>query len=80
MPLECPHRNDPPTGIRLSQLVDDQAMAGKRDKPEEIALKQRKDEVLQGHGGAILHSVRHMGVTQLTYQRFPNSWIEGQVT
>ena len=33
-------------------------MAGKRDKPEEIVLKLRQVEVLQGQGSSIAHAVR----------------------
>ena len=36
--LECPHRSGPPTGIGLSRMQEDQEMAGKRDKPEELSL------------------------------------------
>ena len=39
-------------------------MAGKRDKPEEIVLKLRQVEVLQGQGSSIADAVRQIGVTQ----------------
>ena len=42
-------------------------MAGKRDKPEEIVLKLRQVEVLQGQGSSIADAVRQIGVTQQTY-------------
>jgi transposase-like protein len=45
-------------------------MAGKRDKPEEIVLKLRQVEVLQGHGKSIADAVRQIGVTQQTYYRW----------
>jgi transposase-like protein len=45
-------------------------MAGKRDKPEEIVLKLRQVEVLQGQGISIADAVRHIGVTQQTYYRW----------
>lgn len=45
-------------------------MAGKRDKPEEIVLKLRQVEVLQGQGMAIGDAVRQIGVTQQTYYRW----------
>ncbi len=45
-------------------------MAGKRDKPEEIVLKLRQVEVLQGQGSSIAEAVRQIGVTQPTYYRW----------
>lgn len=45
-------------------------MAGKRDKPEEIVLKLRQVEVLQGQGMAITDAVRQIGVTEPTYYRW----------
>ena len=45
-------------------------MAGKQDKPEEIVLKLRQVEVLQGQGISIADAVRQIGVTQQTYFRW----------
>jgi len=45
-------------------------MAGKRDKPEDIVLKLRQVEVLQGQGTAIVDAVREIGATQQTYYRW----------
>ena len=45
-------------------------MAGKRDKPEEIVLKLRQVEVLQGQGMSIAAAVRQIGVSQQTYYRW----------
>ena len=45
-------------------------MAGKRDKPEEIVLKLRQVEVLQGQGWSIADAVRQIGVTRNTYYRW----------
>jgi len=45
-------------------------MAGKRDKPEEIVLKLRQVEVLQGQGRSVADAVRQIGVTQNTYYRW----------
>ena len=45
-------------------------MAGKRGKPEEIVLKLRQVEVLQGQGISIADAVRQIGVTQQTYFRW----------
>ncbi len=44
-------------------------MAGKRDKSEEIVLKLRQAEVLQGQGRSVADAVRQIGVTQNTYCR-----------
>ena len=49
-------------------------MAGKRDKPEEIVLKLRQVEVLQGQGSSIADAVRQIGVTQQTYSRWRNEY------
>ena len=45
-------------------------MAGERDKPEEIVLKLRQVEVLQGQGRSIADAVRQIGVTQNTDYRW----------
>ncbi len=45
-------------------------MAGKRDNSEEIVLKLRQVEVLQGQGRSIADAVRQIGVTQPTYYRW----------
>ena len=45
-------------------------MAGKRGKPEEIVLKLRQVEVLQGQGISIADAVRQIGMTQQTYYRW----------
>ena len=45
-------------------------MAGKRDKPEEIVVKLRQVEVLQGQGMSVGDAVRQIGVTQQTYYRW----------
>jgi transposase-like protein len=45
-------------------------MAGKRDKPEDVVLKLRQVEVLQGQGMAIADAVRQIGVTVQTYYRW----------
>lgn len=45
-------------------------MAGKRDKPEDVVLKLRQVEVLQGRGIAVADAVRQIGVTQQTYDRW----------
>jgi len=44
-------------------------MAGKREKPEEIVLKLRQVEVLQGQGMTVAEAVRQIGVTQQTFYR-----------
>ena len=45
-------------------------MAGKRDKPEDVVLKLRQVEVLQGQGMAIADAVRQIGVTVQTSYRW----------
>lgn len=45
-------------------------MAGKRDKPEDIVLKLRQVEVLQGQGKSVADAVRQIGVTVQTYYRW----------
>ena len=45
-------------------------MAGKRDKPEEIVVKLRQVEVLQGQGMSVAEAVRQIGVTVQTYYRW----------
>ncbi len=45
-------------------------MAGKREKPEDIVLKLRQVEVLQGQGMGIAEAVRQIGVTVQTYYRW----------
>ena len=45
-------------------------MAGKREKPEEIASKLRQVEVLQGQGTTVAEAVRQIGVTQQTFYRW----------
>ena len=42
-------------------------MAGKREKPEDIVLKLRQVEVLQGQGKSVSESVLQIGVTIQTY-------------
>jgi transposase-like protein len=45
-------------------------MAGKREKPEDIVLKLRQVEVLQGQGKSVQDAVRQIGVTVQTYYRW----------
>ena len=45
-------------------------MAEKREKPEEILLKLRQVEVLQGQGMTVAEAVRQIGVTQQTFYRW----------
>ena len=45
-------------------------MAGKREKPEDIVLKLRQVEVLQGQGQSVSEAVRQIGVTVQTYDRW----------
>jgi transposase-like protein len=45
-------------------------MARKREKPEDIVMKLRQVEVLQGQGMSNADAVRQIGVTQQTYYRW----------
>lgn len=45
-------------------------MAGKREKPEDIVLKLRQVEVLQGQGRSVSEAARQIGVTVQTYYRW----------
>ena len=45
-------------------------MAGKREKAEDIVLKLRQVEVLQGQGMSVSEAVRQIGVTQQTFYRW----------
>lgn len=45
-------------------------MAGKREQPEDIVLKLRQVEVLQGQGKPVSDAVRQIGVTVQTYYRW----------
>ena len=45
-------------------------MAGNREKPEDIVLKLRQVEVLQGQGKSVQEAVRQIGVTVQTYYRW----------
>lgn len=42
----------------------------KREKPEDIVLKLRQVEVLQGQGKSVQEAVRQIGVTVQTYYRW----------
>ena len=45
-------------------------MAEKREKPEEIVLKLRQVELLQGQGMTVAEAVRQIDVTQQTFYRW----------
>jgi putative transposase len=45
-------------------------MAGKREKPEDIVLKLRQVQVLQGQGRSTAEAARQIGVTVQTYYRW----------
>jgi putative transposase len=50
-------------------------MAVKREKPKDIALKLRQDEVLQGQSKSALEAVRQIGVTVQTYDRWREEYV-----
>ena len=68
--LVCPPRSGPPIGLDLTRFEEDREMAGKREKAEDIVLKLRQVEVLQGQGKSVSEAVRQIGVTQQTYYRW----------
>ena len=45
-------------------------MTGKREKAEDIVMKLRQVEVLQGQCKSVSDAVRHIGVTIQTYYRW----------
>jgi putative transposase len=49
---------------------EDQMMARKRFKPEEIVAKLRQVEVLQSQGMAVVDAISQIGVTEVTYYRW----------
>ena len=54
----------------MPRRLEDQEMAGKREKPEDIVMKLRQVEVLQGQGMSVAEAVRQVGMTQQTYYRW----------
>jgi putative transposase len=49
--------------------MEDQKMTVRREKAEDIVMKLRQVEVLQGQGKSVSDAVRHIGVTVQTYYR-----------
>ena len=56
--------------VMIPFFLEDTRMAGKREKPEDIVLKLRQVEVLQGQGQSVSEAVRQIGVTVQTYYRW----------
>ena len=50
--------------------LEDQRMAGRREKPEDIVTKLRQIEVLQGQGMTIADAARQIGVSEQTVYRW----------
>jgi len=50
--------------------MEDQKMTVRREKAEDIVMKLRQVEVLQGQGKSVSDAVRHIGVTVQTYYRW----------
>jgi len=50
--------------------MEDQKMTFRREKAEDIVMKLRQVEVLQGQGKSVSDAVRHIGVTVQTYYRW----------
>ena len=70
MALECPLWSGLCFGIILSPDLEDQKMTVRREKAEDIVMKLRQVEVLQGQGKSVSDAVRHIGVTVQTYYRW----------
>ncbi len=49
-------------------------MASKRHKPEEIVVKLRQVDVLQGQGMSRIDAIRQIGVTEFTYYRWRKTY------
>jgi putative transposase len=62
--------------MELSRFKEDDEMAGQREKPEDVVLKLRQLEVLQGQGKSVQEAVRQIGVTVQTYYRW-RMWYGG---
>jgi len=50
--------------------MEDQKMTVRREKAEDIVMKLRQVEVLQGQGKSVSDAARHIGVTVQTYYRW----------
>ena len=50
--------------------MENQEMTVRREKAEDIVMKLRQVEVLQGQGKSVSDAVRHIGVTVQTYYRW----------
>ena len=49
-------------------------MARKRYKPEEIASLLRQAEILHGQGMPMADSVRQLGISEVTFYRWPKEY------
>jgi transposase-like protein len=49
-------------------------MAVRREKAEDIVMKLRQVEVLQGQGKSVSDVVRHIGLTEVTYYRWRSEY------
>ena len=54
-------------------------MAGKREKLEDIVLKLRQVEVLQGQGKPLADAVRQIGATVQTHYRWRKKFCRNSV-
>jgi transposase-like protein len=54
--------------------LEDEQMARKRHKPEEIVTKLRQVEVLTAQGRSVAEAIRLIGVTEVTYYRWRNEY------
>lgn len=49
-------------------------MANKRHKPEEFTAKLRQVDLLRGQGVTVADAIRQIGITSLTYYRWPKTY------
>ena len=49
-------------------------MTVRREKAEDIVMKLRQVEVLQGQGKSVSDVVRHIGLTEVTYYRWRSEY------
>ena len=60
--------------VWLYGLMEDNEMARKRHKAEEIVSKLRQVEVLTAQGRSVAEAIRAIGVTEVTYYRWRSEY------
>ena len=69
-PLVCPRRSGPSIWLDSARFGGGPREGSKRLKAEEIVMKLRQVEGLQGQGVSAAEAVRQVGMTQHTYHRW----------